>query len=189
MTIEQAKHLAKKTLTPRRYRHTKNVAAAARALAQRWGVNPAKAELAGWLHDIVKEYTRGELLQLLGQDGIMAGLTAQRPAPIWHGPCGAIYARYTLGVEDADILDAIACHTTGRRGMTTMDKVLFLADATSAERSFDGVEDIRTLSQTDLDAAVLAAMENNVAYLEAKGKKLDTETLDAIAALKEAVRA
>ncbi|MDL2294485.1 bis(5'-nucleosyl)-tetraphosphatase (symmetrical) YqeK [Ruminococcaceae bacterium OttesenSCG-928-D13] len=185
MTIEQAKHLAKKQMTPRRYRHTKNVASAARALAQRWGVDPDRAELAGWLHDIVKEYTSGELLQLLGQDDIMAGLTRQRPVPIWHGPCAAIYARHTLGVEDADILDAIACHTTGRRGMTTMDKVIFLADAISAERSFDGVEAIRALGETDLDAAVLAAMENNVAYLEAKGKTLDTETMDAIAALRE----
>lgn len=186
MTTKQAQQLAKRQLTARRYRHTKNVAAAARALALRWGVDPNKAELAGWLHDIVKEYSQLELLQLMNQDDIMAKSTARRPPPIWHGPCAAVYARHTLGVDDAELLDAIACHTTGRAGMTPLDKVLFLADAASSERGFDGVEEIRAMAEEDLDAAVLMAMENNLHYLEKKGKPLDDETVAAIADIRAA---
>lgn len=184
MTMEQAKKLAKKTLSARRYRHTGNVAKAARQLALRWGADPDKAELAGWLHDIVKEKTGAELLQLMEQDGIMAGSVRSRPKPIWHGPCGAIYAKHTCGVQDEDVLSAIACHTTGRAQMTLMDKVLFLADVVSEEREFEGVAQIRALAQKDLDAAVMAAMEENIRYLQRAGKTLDCDTEEALRWLK-----
>lgn len=184
MTMEQAQRLAKKTLSARRYRHTQNVAAAARQLALRWGANPDKAELAGWLHDIVKEKSGAELLQLMQQDGIMAGSTRSRPKPIWHGPCGAIYAKHRCGVRDEGILSAIACHTTGKPDMTLLDKVLFLADVVSEERDFEGVDEIRALSQKDIDAAVIAAMEENIRYLQRAGKSLDHDTEEALRSLK-----
>lgn len=184
MTMEQAQSTAKKMLSAKRYRHTKNVAKAARGLALRWGENPDKAELAGWLHDIVKEKPPAELLQLMEQDGIIAGSTKSRPKPIWHGPCGAVYAKHHLGVQDGDILSAIACHTTGRVGMTRFDKVLFLADMISEEREFDGVGHIRALAQADIDDAVIAAMEENIRYLNRAGKTLDRDTEEALRALK-----
>lgn len=179
---EEAKRLARQQLSDRRFCHTANVAAAAKKLAKRWGANPEKAELAGWLHDIVKERSRDELLQLLAQDDIMSQ-SSRRPQPVWHGPAAAVYA-HSLGVADPEVLSAIACHTTGKAGMSTLDKVLFLADVVSDERSFDGVGNIRALAGEDLDAAVIAAMEENLAYLTHKGKTLDTDTVEALAALK-----
>ena len=184
MTVDEAKRLAKKQLSPKRYRHTKNVAAAAHCLALLWDQDPEKAELAGWLHDIVKECTPEQLLQLMEQDDIISGLTKQRPIPIWHGPCGAIYAKTRLGVTDEAILSAICCHTTGKEGMSLFDKVLFLADATSEERDFDGVDEMRALAERDIDRAVIAAMEENVRYLVGKGKPLDVQTDLALKALK-----
>ena len=185
MTLSEARHVAKKKLSAKRYRHTKNVAAMARELALHWGVDANKAELAGWLHDVLKESTQDELLQMLNQDGIMAKSTVGRPLPVWHGPAAAVYARHTLGVQDDEVLLAIAGHTTGRRGMTMLDKVLFLADATSAERRFEGVEAIRKQAKKNLNAAVLAVMENNVTYLNRIGKPLDTDTVAAMDAIKK----
>ncbi len=184
MTIAEASRLAQERISPRRYLHVKNVAAAARTLALRYGVDADKAELAAWLHDIVKECDREQLLQLLGQDAIMAGSTSARPLPVWHGPCGAIYARCTLGITDEEILSAIACHTTGKPGMTTFDKVLFLADIIGAERSFPGVGKLRALAKKDLDEAVVAAMEENIVHLNNKHKPLDRNTVDALESLK-----
>ncbi len=184
MTIPKAREKAKKMLSAKRYRHSKNVAAAARALALRWGEDPDKAELAGWLHDIVKEKNGPELLQLMAQDGIMAGAAQTRPKPIWHGPCGAIYAKYACGVQDEAILSAIACHTTGKAGMSVFDKVLFLADVVSAERDFEGISAIRALANQDLDAAVIAAMEENIRYLGRAGKTLDKDTGEALRDMK-----
>lgn len=185
MTNKQAAEIVKHRLSEKRYRHVKNVAAAARELAICHGEDPDMAELAGWLHDVVKECSEGELLQLMAQDDIMAGSTKQRPFPIWHGPCGAIYAKHFLGVNNKEVLDAIACHTTGRVGMTTMDKILFLADATSAERSFPGVAEIRALAKTDINAAVIDSMLENINYLNRRGKPLDNDTVLALEALQQ----
>lgn len=180
MTIDQARQLAKKTLSPRRYHHAKNVAAAAKKLALRWDADPQKAELAGWLHDIVKEKPRDELLQILNGDAIIARSTISRPFPVWHGPAAAVYAKQTLGVGDEAVLSAIAAHTTGKPGMSTLDKVVFLADMVSEERTLDSVKDIRRLANEDLDAAVVATMRQNIDYLNAAGKPLDTETVAAL---------
>lgn len=180
MTIQQARAKAKNMLPAKRYCHTKNVAAAARVLALRFGASPEKAELAAWLHDLVKPCDRAQLLQLLGQDAIMAGSTASRPQPVWHGPACAIYARHQLGIDDAEVLSAIECHTTGKPGMSTLDKVVFLADYISEERTTPGVDGVRKLAETDLDAAVVAAMEHSIAWLRSTGRKVDTESLAAL---------
>ncbi|MGD9559114.1 MAG: bis(5'-nucleosyl)-tetraphosphatase (symmetrical) YqeK [Oscillospiraceae bacterium] len=184
MTVEQAQQLAKQQLSPKRYRHTQNVCRAARTLALRFGADVQQAELAAWLHDIVKEYSREDLLQLMGQDAIMAGSTAERPQPVWHGPCGAIYAKQVLGVADEAVLSAIACHTTGKAGMSLLDKVIFVADAISAERDYPGVDRLRKLAETDLDAVVAAVLEENIAFLKRTNKPLDEETLYALRALR-----
>lgn len=180
ISCKEARKLAKRSMSEKRYHHTCNVAAAARILAGRFGVDPDKAELAGWLHDVVKERSREDLLQLMERDAIIAKSTRPRPLPVWHGPCAAVLAKTELGVEDADILSALACHTTGRAGMSTFDKVLFLADVISEEHRYPWVDNIRHLAQTDLDAAVVAAMEQNIEYLKKRGKPLDTETVAAL---------
>lgn len=180
MTVQQARQLAKQTLSEKRYAHVENVAAAAGALARRFGADENKALLAGWLHDIVKEQSKEQLLQLMEQDAIIAKSTRQRPLPVWHGPCAVIYAKHRLGVTDPEVLSAIECHTTGKANMSTLDKVVFLADVISAERSFPGVGKIRELAATDLDAAVIAAMEENIVYLNGKGKPLDKDTVAAL---------
>lgn len=184
MTTQQARAYAKQVLSPKRFRHTKNVAAAAKMLAMRFGADEKQAELAAWLHDVCKEKSRAEQLQLLAQDAIIAGSTERRPQPIWHGPCAAILAKHTFGVDDAGVLGAICNHTTGKAEMSLLDKVVFLADIISAERTFAGVDEIRRVAETDLDKAVMMAMEENIAYLTKKGKPLDEHTVEALAWLK-----
>lgn len=185
MTNKEAAKLAHKRLTHKRYEHTKGVAATARALAVRYGASPHKAELAGWLHDIVKQAPQEELLQLMEQDAIMAGLTSRRPYPIWHGPCGAIYAKHYCGVQDEEILSAIACHTTGKPAMALLDKILFTADMISPERDFEGVDALRALAHKDLDAAVIAIMRVNIAYIQSTGRPMDEYAQAALAYMLE----
>ncbi|MDL2254237.1 bis(5'-nucleosyl)-tetraphosphatase (symmetrical) YqeK [Ruminococcaceae bacterium OttesenSCG-928-I18] len=184
VTLEEAQELVREKLSEKRYKHVKNVVEAARKLAVHYEVDVQKAQLAGWLHDIVKESSREELLQLLRRDAIMAGATEQRPLPVWHGPCAAIYAKQELGVQDGEILSAIACHTTGKSDMSLFDKVIFLADIISAERSFPGVGKLRKLAFEDLDEAVIAAMEENIIHLNKLHKPLDTDTVQALESLR-----
>lgn len=180
MTIEQAQNLAREKLSAKRYTHTKNVVEAAKMLARRYGGNLQQAELAAWLHDILKEESREELLRTMSQDAIMAGSTARRPLPVWHGPCAAIFAKHRLGVDDEAVLSAVSCHTTGKVGMNKLDKILFVADIISAERDFPGVEQLRAVAKQGLDEAVVAVMEENIQYVKKSGRPLDDESVRAL---------
>jgi predicted HD superfamily hydrolase involved in NAD metabolism len=188
MTTEQIKQLAKSTLSAKRYQHTANVKKMAVKLAKLNGEDPEKAAAAAWLHDLAKEKPKEELLQILRDNAIMSDNAASRPAPVWHGVCAAILGKTQWGIEDTQVLDAVACHTTGRPGMTKLDKILFLADMTSAERSWSGVEKLRRLACTDLDAAMLEGLRQTIDFVKQGGKTVDPMSAAAYEDLEKEVR-
>ena len=143
ISVDEAKRLAKKNLSPKRYEHTCNVRKLAVKLAKAHGADEKKAALAALLHDIAKELPRDRLLQIFTENAIIAGNAAQRPAPVWHGAAAAILAQTQYGVDDGEILSAIRCHTTGRPGMTKLDKIIYLADMASYERTYPEAEQLR----------------------------------------------
>ena len=173
MNQKQAKELVRSRLSDKRYEHTLNVKKMAVKLAKRYGVDEDKAALAALLHDSAKEISKDEMRELMRQYPQYAEGGEERPNPVWHGICAAILARTQWGVEDEAILSAIACHTAGKPGMTLLDKILYLADMTSAERDWDGVEKLRRLELKDLDAAMLAALKQTNDFVLSQGKPLD----------------
>ena len=181
ITIETAKSLAKRTVSPRRYEHTLNVRRLAVRLAKIHHVDVEKAALAALLHDIAKEMPKDQMLQLFSENAIISGNIAQRLFPVWHGHAAAILARTQYGVDDEEILSAIRCHTTGRSGMTPLDKVIYLADMASEERSYPEAEQLRARAEKNLDAAVLDGLGMTIAWNKQQGKQLDPETLEAYA--------
>ena len=50
------------------------------------------------------------------------------------------FLEQVLQVKDADILDAVRYHTTARAGMSRLERVLYLADFTSADRDYPDVD-------------------------------------------------
>ena len=180
LTSEQARAIAKKKLGKKRWEHTKNVKKMAVALARRWGADEEKAAVAAYLHDAAKELPREELLQIFDDNAIIANNAALRPAPVWHGLAAAILARTQWGVQDEEILSAIACHTTGKPNMGLLDKILCLADMTSAERDWPGVEALRALEMQDLDAALLQALQQSIDFVREKGSPLDPDSAAAL---------
>lgn len=173
MNLEQAEELARSRLSKKRFEHTRNVRDMAVCLARHYGTDEAQAALAALLHDTAKEISKKEMRALMRQWPQYASTALDRPEPVWHGVCAAILARTQWGVEDEQVLDAIACHTAGRPGMTQLDKILYLADMTSAERDWPGVEQLRALEMQDLDKAMLAALEQSTRFVSGQKKPLD----------------
>ena len=173
MTVKQARMQAKSMLSDKRFQHTVNVKKMAVKLAEIYGEDPDKAALAAYLHDCAKELPREELLRILRDNAIMAENAETRPAPVWHGVCAAILARTQWGVTDEDVLSAVACHTAGKPNMTNLDKILFLADMTSAERSWPGVQKLRRLERKNLDDAMMEALQQTIGYVRKGGKPVD----------------
>lgn len=173
MKWKEAKDLVKGRLSEKRYQHTLNVKKMAVKLARRYGVQEEKAALAALLHDAAKEISKEEMKALMAQYPQYAEGGESRPVPVWHGVCAAILARTEWGVTDEAVLSAIACHTAGKPGMTKLDKVVYLADMTSKERDWPGVNKLRKLEMKDLDAAMLAALKQTNDFVLSQGKPLD----------------
>ena len=149
----------KKRLNPDRLYHSLNVADEAKKLAKHYGADEQKAFTAGLLHDILKNTPDSELLQYFERNGIMLTETERASRKTWHAMAGAAFLRRELHVTDEDILSAVRWHTTGRAGMTLLDKVLFIADFISADRDYPGVERMREKAYVSLEDAMLEGLQ------------------------------
>ena len=173
MNQKQAKELVRSRLSEKRYEHTLNVKKMAVKLARRYGVDEDRAALAALLHDSAKELSKDEMRAIMRAHPEYAEGGEARPTPVWHGICAAILARTEWGVEDEAILSAIACHTAGKPGMSKLDKIVYLADMSSKERDWPGVNKLRKLELQDLDAAMLMALKRTNDFVLSQGKLLD----------------
>ena len=176
---EQFKDIIRARLTPQRYEHSLAVAAEAKRLAIKWGADPDKAYTAGLLHDILKN-TKSELqLQILQDFGILLDTVEQQAPKLWHAKCGAAFIERVLGVTDPEIVTAVRYHTTARAGMSVMERVLFLADFTSADRDYDDVDVMRRLVEKDPDEAMLYALGYTIRELTEGNAPIHPDTFEA----------
>lgn len=155
-------------LAPKRVPHVMGCAEEAVRLAARWGADPYDAGAAGLLHDITKKLTVDEQLLLCDKYGIIIDMSVPGTEKTLHQITGAAMAWHEFGVSPA-IRDAIRWHTTGKPDMTTLEKIIYLADYIEPTRNFDGVEPLRQLCYEDLDAAMELGLRMTMDDLASKG--------------------
>lgn len=167
----------------RRMEHILRVEALAVKLARFWGISEEKANIAALLHDIAREEPLAALNALVEQsDDPWIHDLAHTPAPlVLHAPAGAVIARRDYGVSDPEILQAIAWHTTGAPHMDPLAMIIFLADYCEPGRHFQGVEKVRGLLYTSLEASMLQALAQTLAYVRLKSLPVDSHTAAAAA--------
>ncbi len=176
---EQFRQIIRTRLSDYRYRHSLCVADEAVRLAERYGADTHKAYTAGILHDIMKDTDAKSQLQILEDFAILLDEVERSSPTLWHARAGEAFIRHILRLPEEDILAAVRYHTTGRAGMSLLEKILFVADFTSADRTYDDVDEMRRLSNESLEAA----MEYGIAYtihdLLNKGRAVHPDTLAA----------
>jgi len=163
-------------MNQKRYDHTLGVAASAIELAQRYGADPVQAELAALLHDYCKCWPVEKMRDVLVRHDLPQELI-EGDKELWHAFAGAIVIQQELGVTDPAILNAVRYHTTGRKEMTLLEKVICVADYIEPNRSFNGVEEIRERSKHDLDDALAFALGGTITHLIERGKSVFPLTL------------
>lgn len=168
--------MLKRKLTKHRYDHSLNVSYEAVRLARKYGADEQKAELAGLLHDIAKELSGREQLKLIRKANIEQTPELLASPKLWHSAAGAAYVQLKLDIEDEDIINAIHYHTTARAGMSLLEKIIYLADYTSAERTYKGVDDMRRLVDESLESAMKYALIFNIGNLSSKGQIIHPDT-------------
>lgn len=174
--LEIRKHLSKK-LDLFRYEHTLGVSFTCQALAMRYGYDLDKAELAGLLHDCAKRFDNPVLMEKCRKREIPVTPAEEADPSLLHAKLGAWIAKEKYGVEDEEILDAIRCHTTGRAGMTLLDKILYVADYIEPRRyKASNLPQMRRLAFIDLDEACYKIMDSILEYLKAQNCSIDEMT-------------
>ena len=172
-----------KNLNEKRLKHTYSVAEEAVKLAKRYGADAGKAELAALFHDMYRSTPVAVLNMYIRQLGLPKRVMDN--PNLSHGKIAAVIMQRDYGIEDEDILNAVAYHTTGRAGMSLLEKIIFLADAIEPGRKYPMVDEIRRLAYIDIDKACISSLERTVEYIKGIGEYLDPDTLNAINDLKE----
>jgi nicotinate-nucleotide adenylyltransferase len=158
MEMEKIQALLKKRLSHERFVHTMNVAKECRKLAKRYGEDPQRAYFAGMVHDICKEDDRQQQYEWAVQSQMDFCPEEAASYKVWHGVAGAYFLRTQLGVTDEAILYAVRFHTIARSGMSMLEKIVYLGDMISEERSYTGVEVMRQTCYEDLNLGMLYAL-------------------------------
>ena len=153
-----------KRLPRKRFEHVVRVTETAKELGVRFGVPAEKAEQAALFHDIAKFMEPSDMRRMIEENGEDSKLLSFHHE-LWHAAAGRIIAEQEFGVKDTDILNAIRYHTTGRAGMSVLEKVVYIADLIEPGRSFPGIEELRESAQLQIDGAMKACIAHSVLYL------------------------
>ncbi len=156
-----------------RKEHSIRVAHLACERARSLKIPEEKALLAGALHDCGKNVPRSfePLKDFTPPEGV--------PQPVLHQFVGAYLAEHLFGIADEDVLNAIRYHTSARAGMSTLEKLIYLADLLEPERSYPGVDALRSLFWRDLDACLVRALKEQIEYLKGEKKPVYSLTEEA----------
>ena len=179
VTVSEMKQLIKSRLSEKRYRHSIEVSKEAVRLSEIYGADKNSALIAGLLHDIMKEAEQNEMCEYIASKGVMLNMVEQKAPKLWHAIAGALYIEHELNIKDIDIINAVRYHTTARSDMGILEKVLYLADFTSLDRDYEGVEELRAAVTKDMVSAMKVALCFTINDLCSNEKPIHEDTLGA----------
>ena len=168
----------------KRVRHIRGTEEEAVRLAKRWGADETLARRAGILHDCTKYLELDEQLELCRKYGVELDEMEQCMVKLLHSKTGACIARAIFGEPD-EVFWAIFWHTTAKADMTTLEKILYVADYMEPNRDFEGVERLRELAYSDLDKALLLGVEMTIQEMKDRQLPVHNNTIQAQAWLRE----
>ena len=179
MDKERLAEEVKKKLSPQRFEYSMCVAQEAVKLANHYGVDGEELELAGILHDIMKETPVDEQLQTIGEFGIILDNVERQSPKLLHAISATAYIQKELKITSPNILSAVRYHTTAKADMTMQEKILYIADYISADRQYRGVDYMRKWAYECIDHAILEGLAYTIDELVKRGNLIHTDTINA----------
>lgn len=175
--LRKIRKAMEKTLDSKRYEHTLGVAYTAASLAMRYDSDIKNAQLAGLLHDCAKCLSDEKRLSICEKHNISVNDIERRNPYLLHAKVGSYLAMEEYGVKNPDVINAILNHTTGRPGMSLLEKIVFVADYIEPGRKHaPNLDEIRRLAFTDLDKALIRILEDTMKYVDETERELEPMT-------------
>ena len=180
LPMEQLEQVVISLLNPNRVAHVLGCRDTAVELAKYWGADVTNAARAGILHDITKAIDGPLQLTLCAAYGkILSDFSRKYPKTL-HALTGSLVAERIFG-ENEEVVSAIQWHTTGKADMTLLQKIIYVADYMEPCRNFPGVERLRELAFSDMDAALKLGLEMTLEHLNRQGAEVSPESREALA--------
>jgi len=176
MNLEALREATRGQMPEKRWRHTLGVAETAIRLAGRYGGDVGKAELAALLHDYAKAWATDRMETVIREQRLPQELL-EHDKELWHSHVGAWAVQTEHGIDDEEVLDAIRYHTSGREGMTQLDKIVCLADYIEPGRDYPGVDLIREKANDSLEEALAVAFGSTISLLVERGRRIFPATV------------
>ena len=167
-------------LNPNRIAHVLGCRDTAVELAKRWGADETDAARAAILHDITKAIDGPLQLTLCDAYGKILSDFSKRYPKTLHALTGSLVAERIFG-ENSQVVSAIEWHTTGKADMSLLEKIIYIADYIEPNRTIPGVEQLRKLAFTDIDAALKMGLEMTLEHLNRQGSEVSPESREALA--------
>ena len=180
LSEEELEQVVVSLLKPNRVAHVLGCRDMAVELAKRWGADVTDAARAGLLHDITKAIDGPLQLTLCSEYGTMLNDFSRRYPKTLHALTGSLVAERIFGEKEA-VVNAIRHHTTGKANMSLLEKIIYIADYVEPNRTIAGVDLLRHLAFTDLDAALKMGLQMTVSYLNEQGSEVSPESREALA--------
>lgn len=179
LPMEELEPIVVRLLNPNRVRHVLGCRDTAVELAKRWGADETDAARAGILHDITKALDGPLQLTLCRAYGKILDDFSQKYPKTLHALTGSLVAERIFGENDA-VVSAICWHTTGKADMNLLEAIIYVADYMEPNRDFPGVERLRELAFTDIQAALKLGLEMTLEHLKRQGSEVSPASRDAL---------
>ena len=180
LPMDELERVVVRLLNPTRVAHVLGCRDTAVELARHWGADVTDAARAGILHDVTKAIDGPLQLTLCGAYGKILNDFSRKYPKTLHALTGSMVAERIFG-ENENVVSAICHHTTGKADMTLLQKIIYVADYMEPIRDFPGVEKLRELAFTDMDAALKLGLEMTLEHLRNQGSEVAPESREALA--------
>ncbi|MBO5938279.1 MAG: bis(5'-nucleosyl)-tetraphosphatase (symmetrical) YqeK [Clostridia bacterium] len=143
--LEALREELSSSMSEKRFRHTVEVEKMVVRLGEIYAPDQIfTLRAAALLHDITKEYSPDRHLMIFAQKGLSLTREDLLAPKTFHARTAAalIAEQYPEFAEDA-IISCVRWHTTGRRGMTLLEKLVYLADYIDLSRRFENCVKLR----------------------------------------------
>ena len=175
--ILKLQHTLKKELDEDRYQHTLGVMYTSASMAMRYGADVTQALLAGLLHDCAKCIPGDKKIHLCEKYGLPVSDVEYENPGLLHARLGAYLAEKKYHIHDQEIINAISSHTTGRPGMSLLEKIVYIADYIEpGRRELPNMKEVRPLAFKDIDQCLYRILEDSLVYLNSRNISVDPMT-------------
>ncbi len=175
---EQIIEYLREKLKKSRFDHSLSVRDTAVKMAKIYNADVEKARMAGLVHDCAKYMSNEEILNIADQNNVCIDEITRANPQLLHGSIAAIIAKNIMGIYDEEVLNAIKYHTTGKKNMNLLEKIIYISDYIEPLRDFPGVDKLREKALVDLNAAMLDAFNNTIEVVIARNQLLHIDTIE-----------